>query len=135
MGKTIVWYVYCLFLITIKNFVGLVDIGVGQVNFALALARRQVLKKTICQPLLIVYCFDQNYANNMLHTVKFSPKEGNIYRVSRSMYLRFYLKFRYIICLCQTLFISVLVDRHRNWVEGGLWLMLNPAHPIFPALP
>lgn len=100
MGKTIVRYVFCLFLITIKNFVGLVDIGVGQVNFALALARRQVLKKTICQPLLIVYCFDQNYANNMLQTVKFSPKEGNIYRVSRSMYIRFYLKFRYIICLC-----------------------------------
>lgn len=49
---------------------------------------------------LIVYCFDQNYANNMLQTVKFSPKEGNIFRVSRSMYIRFYLKFRYIICLC-----------------------------------
>lgn len=39
------------FLITIKNLVGLVDIEVGQVNFAKPLARGQVLKNCICQPL------------------------------------------------------------------------------------
>lgn len=50
-GKNIVRYVYCLFLITIKNFVGQVDFEVGQVNFALPLARGQVLQKCICQPL------------------------------------------------------------------------------------
>lgn len=44
-----------LFLITIKNLFGLVDIEVGQVNFALSLARGQVLKKCICQPLHVLF--------------------------------------------------------------------------------